>query len=178
MTDADIRGQVLQLLYLHRDEELTFAGGNDAFPIPNGIEPRAWLRACEQLAEKALIHWHPVYHNSDGRQHLWVVDARINAAGIDIVEGTSTPPIAVHLDQSQNISIHGSQGVQIAGANSQLQQMISDVLQNLIHDIDASSASLEDKQEAKGRLKTFLESKAIVAMLGPLAEALIKRLFS
>jgi hypothetical protein len=177
LTDADLRGQALKLLYDHRDEELTFAAGNDGFPIPNGIEARDWLRACEQLAEKSLIHWTPLHHNRNGRQHLFACDARINGAGIDIVEGTSTPPIAIHIDQSQSIAVHESQGVQIAGANSQQQQTIGDALQNLIHDIDASPAAPEDKQEAKSRLKTFLESKVVVAVLGPLAGVVLKKLF-
>jgi hypothetical protein len=177
MTDADLRGRVLKLLAEHRDEELTFAIGNDGFPIPSEIEPRDWLRACEQLAEKSLIHWVPMHHNRDGRQHLFAGDAKINAAGIDVVEGISTPPIAVHIDQSQNIAVHASQGVQIAGANSHQQQTISDALQQLIRDVDASSVAPEDKQDAKGRLKSFLESKALVAVLGPAASVLLKKLF-
>ncbi len=177
MTDADLRGQVLKLLYDRRDEELTFAIGNDTGLIPPEIETRDWLRACEQLAEKSLIHWLPMHHNREGRRHLFACDARINAAGIDVIEGTSAPPIAIQIDQSQRIAVHRSQGVQIAGANSQQQQTITDALQKLVRDIDASSAAPEEKQEAKSRLKVLLESKAVLAVLGPLAGVLLKKLF-
>lgn len=176
-TDAELRGSVLKLLYEHRDEELTFAVGSDAFPIPSEIQPRDWLRACEQLAEQGLIHWLPVHHNSGGRQHLFAADVRINAAGIDVVEGTSPPPIAVLIDQSQRIDVRDSQGVQIAGANSRQQQTIREAFEHIIQAIDSTEISPAEKQEARSTLRKLLESKALAAALGPIAAFLVKKYF-
>ena len=178
MTDADLRGQVLKLLYDHRDDELTFAVGEGGFPIPNGIPPKDWLRACEQLAEKNLIHWLPMHHNSGGRQHLFAGDARINAAGIDIVEGVAVAPIAIHVDQSQRIDVRDSHGVQIAGANSHQRQTVSDAFESIIQAIDVADVASAEKQEARSTLRKLLESKAFSAALGPVATFLLKKYFS
>jgi hypothetical protein len=177
MTDADLRGQVLTLLYDHRAEELTFAVGNDAFKIPAEIQPRDWLRACEQLAEKELIHWVPMYHNSNGRRNLFAADVRINAAGIDVVEGTAMAPLAIQIDQSQRIDIRDSQGVQIAGANSSQQQKIQDAFEHIIQTVESANIPRTDKQEATSTLRKLLESKALTAALGPIAAFLLKKYF-
>lgn len=176
-TDADLRGAVLTLLYEHRSEELSFAVGNEGFPIPRDIDARDWLRACEQLAEKRLVHWQPIHFNTEGRQRLFAADVKINAAGIDVVEGTTTSPIAVHIDQSQRIEVRNSQGVQIAGANSSQQQTIQDAFEHIIQTIDSAEIPPVEKQEAKSTLRKLLESKALTAALGPVAAFLLKKYF-
>jgi hypothetical protein len=177
-TDAQLRGAVLKLLYEHRNTELMFAVGDGGFPIPSDIDTHDWLRACEQLAEKGLIHWQPMYQNTGGRRYLWFADVvRINAAGVDVVEGTSTPPIAVHIDQSQRIDVRDSQGVQIAGANSSQQQTIQDSFEHILQAIDSTKISPAEKEDARSTLRKLLESKALTAALGPVVAFLLKKYF-
>jgi hypothetical protein len=177
-THAQLRGAVLKLLYEHRNTELMFAVGEGGFPIPSDIDTHDWLRACEQLAEKGLIQWEPMYQNNGGRRHLWFADqVRINAAGVDVFEGTSTPPIAVHIDQSQRIEVRDSQGVQIAGANSSQQQTISDSFEHIFQAIESTNVSQAEKEEAKSALRKLLESKALTAAFGPILTFLLKKYF-
>lgn len=176
-TDAELRGSVLRLLYEHRNEELSFAVSPGAFPIPSEIESRDWLRACEQLAEKGLVHWVPIHHNYQGRQHLLAADLKINTAGIEVVEGTSTPPIAVHIDQSQRIDVRDSQGVQIAGANSSQQQTIQHAFERIIQAVESAAIPQAEKDDAKSTLRKLLESKALTAALGSVAAFLLKKYF-
>lgn len=177
MTDANLRGSVLKLLYEHRDSELTFAADNDGHPIPAEIPLRDWLRACGQLAEKGLIHWEPIVNNTHGVQHVFAGYAKINGAGVDVVEGTVSAPIALHVDQSQRIDVRDSQGVQIAGANSRQQQTIRDAFENIIQAIDSTEISPAEKQEAQSTLRKLLESKAVTAALGPIATFLLEKYF-
>jgi hypothetical protein len=64
----------------------------------------------------------------------------INAFGVEVAEGDARPPIAIQMiDQSQRINVTGSQGVQIAGANSTQQQTISDAFGKLIAAVDGAN---------------------------------------
>ena len=53
-------------------------------------------------------------------------------------------------------------------------QNIEATFQSLVQQIDASSASPEEKQEAKGRLLKFLESSATCAAIGGAVGPLIE----
>jgi hypothetical protein len=58
------------------------------------------------------------------------------------------------------------QGVQVAGANSQQSQNISQEVEKLIQAINSSAATEEEKTDAKGLLAAFLQSTVITALLG------------
>jgi hypothetical protein len=73
--------------------------------------------------------------------------------------------------RTTNIHIANANAIQIGDHNI---QQISSVLQSLVHSIDASQTSPEQKQEAKSRLREFLEHPAVTATLGATAGAMTK----
>ncbi|MDH0337597.1 RIP homotypic interaction motif-containing protein [Metapseudomonas otitidis] len=64
---------------------------------------------------------------------------------------------------TNNINIHGSQGIQIGDNNVQNLQM---ALGELIQKIDQSSASREEREEAKNRLTAFLAHPLVASVVG------------
>ncbi|MEJ8846366.1 hypothetical protein [Variovorax rhizosphaerae] len=73
---------------------------------------------------------------------------------------------------SNTYNIHAT-NVQVGNHNA---QHITASFQTLVSDIDKSSSSAAEKQEAKSRLLRVLESPAVVAVLGGAAGGLIKLL--
>lgn len=175
MKDSDVRGRVLQFLYERRqtndDVGFNLQGGSE---IPTDIGMRDWLRACDQLGENGLIVWEPLRGASG--EGLMCGVARINAFGVDVVEGEARSPIAVHLDYSQQIHVQGSQGVQIAGANSEQNQTITDAFERVIAAVDGATVSDAEKKEAQSLIARLLQSKALGAVLGASAQAVIAKL--
>ncbi len=80
--------------------------------------------------------------------------ARITASGVDVIEGTATPPIAISIGDSQTINISNSSNVQVGDNNS---QTIYNGVQAHIKAINESSGSQAEKKEAKSLLKKLLE---------------------
>jgi hypothetical protein len=74
---------------------------------------------------------------------------------------------------STTIQISNSKGIQIGDHNV---QSIVGSLEKLTQVIDSSDASLQEKAEAKGKLKAFLTSPATIAALGATAAKLIEML--
>jgi hypothetical protein len=62
-----------------------------------------------------------------------------------------------------NVSIHDSQGIQIGDHNL---QNVTIAFQALLAAIEQADAPSEQKQEAKGRLKRFLEHPLVTSVLG------------
>ena len=167
MKDSDLRGIVLRTLYESRGQEMSFGFADDAVP-PNGISATEWIRICKQLNDHNLIEWEPL--GVGGR-------AEINAFGVDIVEGTAASPIAVHIDQSQHITVSGSQSVQIAGANSH-QQQTTDAFESIISAIATANIPEAAKKESQSLLLKILDTKAAAAVLGAGAQYLAGKLQS
>ncbi len=71
--------------------------------------------------------------------------------------------------QGTTINIHNSTGVQVGNHNV---INIQNALNELIEKIDASEASITDKQEAKGRLAALLSHPVVAAVLGGVAGSL------
>ncbi len=72
---------------------------------------------------------------------------------------------------NQNITFNSPSNVQIGNHNIQnIQQVLSD----LIKKIDSSSASEEEKKEAKSRLKLFLEHPLVTSIAGSLTGLLLQ----
>lgn len=116
MRDDHARGLVLQSLYeirhekdhLRVPEELAIPG----MPMNDRATLKMLGNIAKQLAEKGLIEFHPVID-----PHYYTGHASITAFGVDVVEGSSRPPIAIVIDQS--IEIHGSSQVQIGDGHIQ-----------------------------------------------------------
>lgn len=79
------------------------------------------------------------------------------------LEKDSTMPKPTQGSTTNNINIHGSTGFQIGNYNSQQVQV---VFQDLVSKIEASGGTEEEKQEAKGRLKQFLEHPLVATVVG------------
>jgi hypothetical protein len=174
MKDSELRGRILQLLYDSRREVAGVPlGFVSSAPVISGVDPFDVLRACEQLHQHNLIEWEK-FHGEAGRDFGI---ATINAFGCDIIEGHTSPPIAINIDQSQQISVIGSQGVQIAGALSNQQQTISDSFEKIISVIESSTLSATEKTEARSLIVRLLQSKAAIALFGGAAEFLLKKYF-
>lgn len=71
---------------------------------------------------------------------------------------------------TQNINISGTSSVQIGDNNT---QNIINAVDNLIKEIESADASEEEKQEAKSRLKSFLEHPLVGTLLGAAASSLM-----
>ncbi|WP_233115703.1 RIP homotypic interaction motif-containing protein [Aggregatibacter actinomycetemcomitans] len=84
------------------------------------------------------------------------------------VKITKTPPAPQSERSVQNISIHGSQSIQIGDHNV---QHITNTFNELIQKIDSSSASEAEKQQAKSLLNQFLSHPLVVSILGSAVSA-------
>jgi len=78
-------------------------------------------------------------------------------------QASSQPP-------TQNINISGNSSVQIGNHNT---QNVINAFDSLIKEIESANASDDDKQEAKSRLKEFLEHPLVVAVLGAAAGSIV-----
>jgi hypothetical protein len=104
MRDSELRGLILEALYNRRRKDLVNldqeVGG---LPLPRG-GTESILR---QLVKKGLIERPVQPLNGLG-------NARITAYGIDVVQGTTSPPVSILLHQRTTV-----QGVQVGEGNMQ-----------------------------------------------------------
>jgi hypothetical protein len=172
--DSELRGIVLQFLYDRRREDvLLFGAIQGATQIPNAVDQKDWLRACDQLGDYNLIKWDQFPdHTGDG---IIGGAAKINGFGTAVVEESEKPPIPVIIDQRQYVNVVSSQAVQIAGSNSQQQQTVTDAFEKVVNALDNANVTEAEKQKARCLLAKLLQSKAAMAVLGPIADQIIKR---
>jgi hypothetical protein len=173
--DSELRGIVLKFLYENRRTNfIAFGPIQGAAAVPGEIDLKDWLRACKQLANYGLIDWKPLDdHTGEGTLGAVV---QINGFGTAVVEEDEPAPIPVVIDQRQYIQVTGSQGVQIAGAHSQQNQTITDAFERVVTALDNAQVSEAEKEKARSLLVKLLESKAVTAILGPIAGTLIKHI--
>jgi hypothetical protein len=156
MTDNDLRGEVLDVFYKARTKveylELSALASHVT------TQPSDVARICDQLAEAGLIKWKPL------RDARGVVAGmgKITGKGVDVIEGTATPPISITIhDRSVNIS--GSSGVIVGNGNSQT--VVGDI-GKLFTAIDHSNVSEGEKHEAKTMLQKLANNPTLWAILG------------
>jgi hypothetical protein len=137
--------------------------------LPEGMDQRECERICQQLADHDLINWEGHNFHSHGVRG----NVRINAFGVDVIEGNRAAPISlVHVDQtspmqqSDDTSVSSSPGVQIAGDKSSQEQTMTNPFDEIVGMIDKSSAFPTEKDEAKSLLFKLLETKAVSSVLG------------
>jgi hypothetical protein len=168
MTDKELRGLVLQWFYDHRREDLIELNPDALSPA---VDQRDIFAICEQLDENGLIKW-----NGLKRLGGWVAGAgKITAAGVDAIEEKSSPPAfpMVFPTITQNISVANSQGVQIGNNNT---LTFVEAIDQMIHTIENSNFTMDQKEEAKSRLKAFLSHPLVTAVLGSAVNALLAKL--
>ena len=166
MKDSELRGLVLQFLYERRDEDVTFGADGSNIPGIPDATARDWLRVCRQLGEKDLIDWDQTTFHVNGGEQVLEGTARINADGVDVVEGEAEPPFAIKIDHSQTINVTGSMGVQIAGANSNQKQTVTHSFEEIIAAFEEAPVPEEEKQAARSLLLKILDSKVAATVLG------------
>lgn len=152
MRDQDLRAMLLKELYDQRTEDHVQIGLG-AMQSPEQSER---IRIAKQLAEYGLIKFQML------NLHLGGV-ASITAAGVDVMEGSVKPPIAMNIDQRQTININGSSNFQVGNGNTQeIQAGVSVV----INAIERSEAPPQQKEEAKTLLRKFLEHPLVASVAG------------
>jgi hypothetical protein len=176
MKDSVVRGCLLQLLYERRREgSIPFGQGEQAVLPPGGINRRDWLRALAQLSEYHLIDWAPVEDQSG--MGLLSGFAKINDFGVKVLEGGVAPPISISIDKSRRTTVPRRQ-TPTAPSTPQQQQVIMEALEKVIMAINQADVSEQEKNEAKTWLRSLLDSKAAVSVLGPGAQSLAAQYFT
>jgi hypothetical protein len=173
MTDSQMRSLMLRFLYDTRKKPSSlrlrwFVPANRE-DLPAGMDQPECERICQQLADYDLINWEDHNVHSHGLRG----DVRINALGVDVIEGNREAPISlVHIDQSSpaqqshHRSVSASQGDQSAEDKSNEKQAITNAFEEIVNVVDKSSAFPSEKSEAKSLLLKLLESKAVSSGLG------------
>lgn len=156
MKDTELRGIVLQKYYEKRRESM-FTPRPEDFGEQISLEDI--LAISEQLGEHNLITWKSI-KNFGGVQFGM---GKISAYGIDVIEGEATPDIKMEFVQNKSVTISGSSNVIVGDHNK---QSVSHHIYEIIRALDTSQASLEQKIEAKGLLRKFVEHPLVTAVAG------------
>jgi hypothetical protein len=155
MTDADLRGIILEKFYEFRHQK-HFLGLSDIASIGCGDQTRIG-NICDQLGQHGLIEWRTL---SSGHG-LIDGNGRITANGVDVVEGTASAPITVTL-HDQRISVSSSSNVQIGNSNT---QGVNLNIGKLIAAVDHSNASEAEKKEAKSLFERIAGNQLVQKIL-------------
>ncbi len=154
MKDAEIRGLILQYYYARRRESWSLPTPHD---LGAGLTENDILQVANQLAEHNLLEWRKL--GSHGNIHAGM--GKINAFGIDVVEGSARAELKVEFVQNKTINITGSTNV-VVGDNNTVTQSVRDLLSA----IECSNGTPEQKAEAKSLLRRFLEHPLVAAVAG------------
>lgn len=164
MKDNQLRGLILRNYYENRRAKVPYLPGPEDFN-PR-IEQDDILAIADQLGQHRLLEWIPVKTMEEGLINGF---GKINAFGIDVVEGEATPDIKVDFVQN-NVTITGSSGVIVGDHNT---QNITHHIAELAKAIDAAQASPEQKEEAKGLLRKLASHPLVTSIAGGVAGSLI-----
>lgn len=156
MKDSEIRGLILRYYYDRRREGWSLPKAAD---LGSGLtlSDEDVLHVADQLAEHGFLEWRK--QGSHGKIRTGI--GKINAFGIDVVEGGVQSELKVEFVQNKTINITGSQNI-VVGDNNHVSQSVRD----LVGLIDQSTGSPEQKQEAKGLLRKFLEHPLVSSVAG------------
>lgn len=165
MKDTQLRGLLLQVFYDRRREKLFLPKAAD---LGVDVNEQDILQVCDQLHQHGMLDW--ISQKRHGQIAVGI--GRINAFGIDVVEQEESPSIKVEFVKHQTINISGSNQVVIGDNNS---QVITQQIHDLISFIDSANATNEQKLEAKGLLRRFLEHPLIVAIGGAAVTGLLDK---
>jgi hypothetical protein len=154
MKDAEIRGLILRYYYERRRQSWSIPKPED---LGGGLSEQDILQVADQLAEHGLLEWRKLGSHGTIRNGM----GKINAFGVDVVEGTAKTQLKVEFVQNKTINITGSTNV-VVGDNNAVTQSVRDLLSA----IDSSSGTPEQKAEARGLLRRFLEHPLVAAVAG------------
>jgi hypothetical protein len=144
MRDSELRGIILEALYNQRGRDLVdFETELGKLPLPDG----AMESIVRQLEKKGLVErpFRPLSGLGKGR---------ITVHGVEVVEGTTSPPLSILFQQ--HIMVRDSSDVQIATGN----------IQN-VSDIKETNTAIDHSQAGQDAPKSFFEpiSKLLMRIL-------------
>lgn len=154
MKDAEIRGLILRYYYDRRREGWSLPKPED---LGSGLTEQDILHVADQLAEHGLLEWRKLGSHGNLRAGM----GKINAFGVDVVEGDARTELKVEFVQNKTINITSSTNV-VVGDNNAVSQSVRD----LVTAIDSSSGTQEQKAEAKSLLRKFLEHPLVSSVAG------------
>jgi hypothetical protein len=161
MKDSELRGYILEWYYdRRRERELPAPKPAD---LGVDVTEQDILHVCDQLGELNYLDWESLKSSDYEGDYFRVGIGKINAYGIDVVEGNLTPAIKVEFVQHNNntVTITGSTNVNnIIGSNNTL------TLSELAKAIESATATPQEKEEAKTLLRKFLEHPLVSAIAG------------
>lgn len=157
MRDVDLRGALLQKLYLQRSDRHYLPEATDFSPA---IAPTEIIRIARQLKEHGLVDAN-VVDTIGGESHL--LSIAISARGVDVVEGSKSPDISIDFANTQTVNVSGSSNVVVGNYNT---LSVQSNVEELVKLIEASKGTPESKAEAKGLLRRFLEHPLLAAAAG------------
>lgn len=168
MKDTQLRGVVLAKFYEKTRRGGMYSPKDEDFSPP--IPRDDLLAIAHQLGEHHLLDWQSQIskQRADSGRVIGGI-GRINTFGIDVVEGEAVPSIKVEFVQN-NVTITGSSGVIVGDHNT---QNITHHITELAKAIDASQASPEHKEEAKGLLRKLVEHPLVTSIAGGVAGSLL-----
>jgi len=161
MKDSELRGYILQYYYDRRRSR--------SLPAPKaadlGVEATEQdiLHICDQLNQHGLLDWESMESRRKSPDRFLSGIGKINADGIDVVEGNLTPAIKVEFVQHNNntVTITGSTNINnIIGSNNTL------TLSELAKAIESATATPQEKEEAKTLLGKLLAHPLVSAIAG------------
>ena len=154
MKDSEIRGLILQWYYDRRRESWSLPEPDD---LGHGLTEQDILHVADQLSEHNLLEWKKLGSHGEIRAGM----GKINAFGIDVVEGDNKSDLKIEFVQNKTVNISGSNNV-VVGNNNVATQSVRD----LINAIESSTGTVAQRSEAKSLLRKFLEHPLVAAVAG------------
>ena len=108
MTDAELRGKLLKAFYDRRHNADGWVPTSDIDASGGEFVHRQVIGGvCGQLAEAGLIQWKPL---TGGREGFVIGMAKITATGVDVIDGTTPPPIVINMtgEPSRGIDVYNA----------------------------------------------------------------------
>jgi hypothetical protein len=134
MRDSELRGVILEALYKrHRKDLVNLDQELGGLPVPHS----ATESILRQLVKKGLVERPIQSPNGLG-------NARITAYGVDVVEGTTSPPVSIVLHQRVTV-----QDVQVGAGNQNVSDTKLDV------PMDQSEASHDKPDSSFKRIRKW-----------------------
>jgi hypothetical protein len=160
MKDNEIRGLLLKKYYEKRREPHFQPKPED---FAGQLTTGDILAVSEQLAQHGMLDWRSTSTMRDPERGRGM--GRITATGVDVVEGNTSPPIAIHL---QNVSVHSSPNANVIMGDENTQNINANI-DAIIRAINEGRGTDEQKAEAKSLLKRFVEHPLTAAIAGGLS---------
>ncbi|MGR0481560.1 MAG: hypothetical protein ACTFAL_09205 [Candidatus Electronema sp. V4] len=166
MKDSELRGYILQYFYDRRRNGLTLSPPK---PADIGVEvtEQDILYVCDQLGEHNYLEWNGRKFNYKSSGKILSGYGRINAFGVDVVEGNETPAIKVEFVQhTNNSTVNITDSTNVIAGNSITGDNNTLTLSGLEKAIESADATPQEKEEAKTLFRKLLEHPLVSALAG------------